>query len=89
MKKSALFYVLLLVSCFLCFSMSRSSDLVQANGFIRWFGNAPVEYAGFETVEGKLYTLAAAEGASFSLKDMYDLSSIFSLRAALPLLNTY
>ncbi len=70
MKK--LIFALSLFSLFtaFCFSMSRSKDAAEATGFIRWYGNVPVEYAGFETVDGKLYSLEAAEGVSFSVKDI-------------------
>lgn len=50
--------------------MSKSRDTVEANGFIQWFGNSPVEYAGFKTDDGKLYTLEVAENAKFKLKDI-------------------
>jgi hypothetical protein len=70
MKKILSIIAFILLFSTAVFSMSRSKDLHEATGFIRWYGNAPVEYAGFETVDGKLYSLEAAEGASFSLKDI-------------------
>lgn len=39
-------------------------------GHIKFFGNAPVEFPGLETDDGKLYTIQVAEGAKFTLKDI-------------------
>ncbi|WP_407429193.1 hypothetical protein [Treponema sp.] len=41
-----------------------------AVGFINYYGNAPVEFAGFETVDGYVYTLQVEEGSKFTLKDI-------------------
>jgi len=70
MKKAILFSAVLLLLCCAASAMSKSRDTVEANGFIQWFGNSPVEYAGFKTDDGKLYTLEVAENAKFKLKDI-------------------
>ena len=39
-------------------------------GYIKYYGNVPFEFPGFETVDGAVYTLRVAEDAKFTLKDV-------------------
>lgn len=70
MRKTTGLMLALLLCCASGFAFSRANDSDTAEGFINWFGNAPVEFAGFETTDGKLYTLAVEEGADFTLDDI-------------------
>jgi len=46
----------------------RSQD--SAVGHIKFYGNAPFAFAGFETKEGRLYKIEVEEGSDFSIKDI-------------------
>lgn len=70
MKKSILTVLALLLCAAAGFAFSKAQDSDTAEGFINWFGNAPVEFAGIETTDGKLYTLAVEQGADFTLDDI-------------------
>ena len=39
-------------------------------GHIKYFGNTPFEFAGFETVDGYIYTLNVAENLSFTIEEL-------------------
>ena len=41
-----------------------------AVGHIKYYGNVPFEFAGFETVDGYVYTIQVEENSSFTLKDI-------------------
>ena len=43
-----------------------------AVGHVKYYGNAPFEFAGFETVDGYVYTLKVEEKSKFTLKDIED-----------------
>ena len=43
------------------------------SGYVKFYGNVPFEFAGFETLDGYVYTLQIDEDAKFSLKDLTDL----------------
>lgn len=70
MRKSVSTVLAFLLCCAAAFAFSKASDSDEAEGFINYYGNAPVEFAGFMTEDGKLYTLAVEEGASFTLEDI-------------------
>ena len=70
-KKIFLAFCVLLVAG-VVFAFGGKSEETQTTivGHIKYFGNAPFEFAGFETVDGFLYTLKVQENAKFSLKDI-------------------
>lgn len=70
MKKSILTVLALLLCAATGFAFSRADDSAEAEGFINWFGNAPVEFAGFQATDGKLYTLKVEDGSDFTLDDI-------------------
>lgn len=70
MRKSILTVIAIFLCCAAVFAFSKASDSDEAEGFINYYGNTPVEFAGFMTEDGKLYTLAVEEGASFTLEDI-------------------
>ena len=39
-------------------------------GTIKYYGNAPFEIPGFETIEGKVYSLDIEENSTFTLQDI-------------------
>lgn len=39
-------------------------------GHVKYYGNVPFEFPGFETVDGYIYTIKIEENADFSLKDI-------------------
>lgn len=39
-------------------------------GYVKYYGNVPFEFPGFETVDGYIYTIKIEENADFSLKDI-------------------
>ena len=39
-------------------------------GYIKFYGNAPFEFPGFETVDGYVYTLKVKENSSFTLSEL-------------------
>ncbi len=45
-------------------------EAVKITGGIAHYGNAPFVITGFQTADGKIYTLKTKEGSSFSLKDI-------------------
>ncbi len=73
MKKTVGVVFILMCAVWTLFAMNKNDDLVQAQGYIEWFGNIPFEYSGFKTVDGKLYLLEVKDGAPFSLKDIESL----------------
>jgi len=42
----------------------------HADGYIKWYGNAPFEYPGFVTVDGQIYTIAVEDGSSINVDDI-------------------
>ena len=51
------------------FSFGGSAPQV-AVGHIKYYGNSPFEFAGFETEDGYLYTLKVDDNPDFSLSDI-------------------
>lgn len=41
-------------------------------GHVKYYGNVPFEFPGFETVDGFIYTIQIEENSAFSLKDITD-----------------
>ena len=41
-------------------------------GHVKYYGNVPFEFPGFETVDGFIYNIQTEENAAFSLKDITD-----------------
>ena len=39
-------------------------------GHVKFFGNVPFEFAGFETVDGLLYTIQVADDSKIKLKEI-------------------
>lgn len=75
MKKRILFFAFIVLSTF-CFAMGKSDEVSSSErifGFIKWYGNAPVEFAGIETVEGQIFTLRIEEGSPLELKQITSL----------------
>ena len=76
MKLNSFKKIILMLGFVLCalsvFAFGGKSEETQTTivGHIKYFGNAPFEFAGFETVDGFLYTLKVQENAKFSLKDI-------------------
>ncbi|MBP5465813.1 MAG: hypothetical protein J6Y13_11660 [Treponema sp.] len=51
-------------------SLSFSSPVKNMKGSVRFFGNSPFEYPGFQAEDGSQYTLEVQEGAEFTLDDI-------------------
>ena len=69
-KDMRLFATLAAVLSLAALSLSFSSPVQDMKGTIKFFGNVPFEYPGFEAEDGSQYTLEVMEGAEFSLEDM-------------------
>ncbi len=68
-KKNLLCVILVLFAAVLSFSFGGHPK-EKAVGTICYYGNVPFEFPGFNTVDGFVYTIQVAEGASFSLDDI-------------------
>ena len=75
MKKKPL--IASLICCFFFFLIPAFpfggralSGQSEAFGHLKYFGNAPFVFPGFQTEEGLLYGLEVAENADFTLRDI-------------------
>lgn len=65
-----IFLVLLAFSAvFQCFSYGGKAPQV-ITGHIKYYGNSPFEFAGFETEDGYLYTIEIDKNSDFLLADI-------------------
>lgn len=67
--KKILFLILILVSCACCFGFGGKSP-VSVVGHIKFYGNAPFESPGIETVDGNLYAVQVEEDSGVSLDEI-------------------
>lgn len=67
--KKILFLFLILVSCAFCFGFGGKAP-VSISGHIKFYGNAPFEYPGIETVDRRLYAVQVEENSGISLKEI-------------------
>lgn len=102
--KKILALLLALFFCQLCFSFGGKAPASVA-GHIKFYGNAPFEFPGIETVDGNLYAVQTDENSGISLKEiektqgkMIELTgriekkeklSVFSLRDGIFIANEY
>ena len=67
--KKIILSLTLFISAFFAFSFGGLAPQT-AVGHVKYYGNVPFEFAGFETVDGFVYTLQVGENSPFSLKDI-------------------
>lgn len=68
MKKIVALF-LILFSCALSFGFGGNAP-TSIVGHIKFYGNAPFEYPGIETVDRKLYAVQVEENSGISLKEI-------------------
>jgi len=61
-------FAFLFVGAFLFAFGGRAPQTIV--GHVKYYGNVPFEFPGFETVDGYIYTIKIEENADFSLKDI-------------------
>ena len=70
MKKLHLFAVVAATLSLCALSLSFSSPVRNLRGTVRFFGNSPFEYPGFQAEDGSQYTIEAVDGAEFTVEDL-------------------
>ena len=70
MKKNRLFALFVATLSLSALSLSFSSPVRNMKGTVRFFGNSPFEYPGFQAEDGSQYTIEVQEGAEFTVDDM-------------------
>ena len=75
-KLSSFKKLLLLIAFSLClipifaFGGKASDSKMSVVGHVKFYGNVPFEFPGFETVDGYIYTIQIEENAKFTLDDI-------------------
>lgn len=70
MKRTSLFAVFAAVLSLSALSLSFSSPVQNLRGVVRFYGSVPFSYPGFETEDGKRYTLEVPSTNDFTLDDL-------------------
>ena len=69
-KIFSVFSVLFLGASLFAYGGKAEETQTSIVGHIKYFGNAPFEFPGFETVDGFVYTIRIAENSTVTLKEI-------------------